>query len=147
MIACRPVLAVALAAAAALAPLGAAQAAKLPTIDVWNGKTHKKGNGITIYNVRGKKAVQISTSVTCMTTAGEKQQVSLSADGKLVKGKVSVTNKKANGTTGTLIVKAKLPRTSAATGTISWDVPASDAFAACKGSDTLKLKHVISHGG
>lgn len=134
-------------ATAALAPLAAAHAASLPTIDVWAGKTHKKGDAVTIYNVRGRKAVQIRLVVTCVTTAGEKRQVELAADGRLADGKVNVTNKKANGTTGTLTVKAKLPKAKAATGTVSWSVPASDAYAACAGSDTIKLKHTISHGG
>jgi hypothetical protein len=130
-----------------LAPVAVAPAAKLPTIDVWSGKTHKKGDNITIYNVRGEKAVSVQVSVGCVTTAGEKQQVELSATGKLVDGKVKVTNKKADGVKGTLTVKAKLPKTKAATGTVSWDVPASSAYAACTGSDTLKLKHAITHGG
>jgi hypothetical protein len=139
--------ALAVLATAVLAPVAGAHAAKLPTIDVWSGKTHKKGNAITIYNVRGQKAVSVQVSVGCVTTAGEKQQVELSATGKLADGKVKVTNKKADGTAGTLTVKAKLPKTRAATGTITWSVPESAAYAACQGSDTLKLKHVITHGG
>jgi hypothetical protein len=78
---------------------------------------------------------------------GAKQQVELSATGKLKDGKVNVTNKKADGLGGTLTVKSKLPKTSAATGTVSWKIAASNAFAACEGSDTFKLKHAISHGG
>ena len=147
MLARRRALALAVLATTALAPVAVASAAKVPTIDVWNGKTHKKGNGITIYNVRGQKGVQIQISVKCVTTEGEKQQVELSATGKLADGKVNVTNKKADGVGGTLTVKAKLPKTKAATGTVSWSIPASNAFAACTGNDTLKLKHTISHGG
>lgn len=147
MIARHRAVALAVLATTALAPVAVASAAKVPTIDVWNGKTHKKGDGITIYNVRGEKSVQIQISVKCVTTEGETQQVELSATGKLADGKVNVTNKKANGVEGTLTVKAKLPKTKAATGTVSWKVPASSAYAACAGNDTLKLKHTISHGG
>jgi hypothetical protein len=147
MLARRRAVAFAVLATTVLAPVAVAGAAKLPTIDVWSGKTHKKGDGITIYNVRGKKAVQIQISVKCVTTEGAKQQVELSADGKLADGKVNVTNKKANGVEGTLTVKAKLPKTKAATGTVSWNLPASSTLAACTGNDTLKLKHTIAHGG
>jgi hypothetical protein len=134
-------------ATTALSPLALAQAASLPTIDVWSGKTHKKGAIATLYNLRGKKAVQIQFGVKCDGTDGQKRSIELSADGKLANGKVNVTNKKADGTTGTLTVKAKLPKTSAATGTVSWSLPANDTHAECTGSDTFKLKHTISHGG
>jgi hypothetical protein len=134
-------------ATSAVAPVAVAGAAKLPTIDVWSGKTTKKSDPITIYNVRGKKAVSVQLSVKCVTTEGQKQPVELTATGKLSGGKVNVTNKKANGTEGTLTVKATLPKTKAATGTVSWNVPASAGYAACTGSDTLKLKHAITHGG
>jgi hypothetical protein len=147
MLARRRAVALAVLGATVLAPVAVAQATSLLTIDVWSGKTHKKGDDITIYNVRGKKAVSVQTAVDCVTTAGEKQKVELSATGKVVGGKVNVTNKKADGVQGTLTVKAKLPKTSAATGTVSWSVPASSAYAACAGHDTLKLKHAISHGG
>jgi hypothetical protein len=147
MLARHRAVALAVLATTALAPVAVAQAVKAPTIDVWSGKTHAKGDGITIYNVRGQKAVSVQLSVTCVTTDGEKQQVELSATGKLVDGKVDVKNKKADGVGGTLTVKAKLPKTSAATGTVSWSLPASSAFAACAGKDTIKLKHAISHGG
>jgi hypothetical protein len=147
MLARRRAAALVVLATTVLAPVAVAGAAKLPTIDVWNGKTTKKGDGITIYNVRGKKAVQIRIGVKCETTEGAKQQVELSATGKLAGGKVDVTNKKANGIEGTLTVKATLPKAKAATGTVSWSVPASSAYAACAGNDTIKLKHAISHGG
>lgn len=147
MLARRRAVALAVLATTALAPVAVAQAVKAPTIDVWSGKTHKKGNGITIYNVRGEKAVSVQLSVMCVSTEGEKGQVALSATGKLANGKVNVTNKKADGVGGTLTVKAKLPKTKAATGTVSWSLPASSAYTACAGSDTLKLKHTISHGG
>jgi hypothetical protein len=134
-------------ASTVLAPVAVAHAVKPPTIDVWSGKTHKKGDPITIYNVRGQKAVSVQLGVDCVTTEGEKQQVELSATGKLAGGKVKVTNKKADGQQGTLTVKATLPKTRAATGTITWSMPATAAYAACAGSDTIKLKHAITHGG
>ncbi|WCB93045.1 hypothetical protein DSM104299_01747 [Baekduia alba] len=134
-------------ATTALTPVAIAQAAKVPTIDVWSGKTHKKSDITTIYNERGTKAVPVSVTVNCVSTTGAKQQITLSATGKLANGKVDVTNKKADGVGGTLTVKAKLPTTRAATGTVSWKLAASNAIAACEGSDTFKLKHTISHGG
>jgi hypothetical protein len=147
MLARRRAVALAVLATTATAPVAVANAVKVPTIDVWSGKTHKKSDAITLYNVRGSKAVSVQLQVNCVTTTGEKQPVELSATGKLVDGKVDVTNKKADGVKAKLTVKAKLPKTKAATGTASWSIPASNAFTACAGNDTLKLKHAISHGG
>jgi hypothetical protein len=148
MLARRRAIALAALATAVLSPVAIAHAVKVPTIDVWSGKTHKKADITSIYNVRGTKSVSISLVVNCITTTGSKLQVSLSSTGKLSGGKVSKTEKKANGgAAGTLTVSATLPTTRAATGTASWKIPASNTLKACEGNDTFKLKHAISHGG
>jgi hypothetical protein len=145
----RRVLASALLATAALSPVAIAQAARIPTIDVWNGKTHRKSDQIFIDNVRGQKAVAISMTAECVSNTGPGTPTDLSATGKLVNGRVKVTNKKAgpSGTAGTVTFRATLPKTRAATGTVTWSLPATNNMKACKGSDTFKLKHSISHGG
>lgn len=149
MLARRRLLSAALLATAALSPVAIAQAAKIPTIDVWQGKTHKKADGMFISSVRGNKAVSIQITVNCVSTTGDKMPTAFSATGKLSGGKVKVTNKKAagSGAPATLTVDATLPTTRAATGTVSWRQDATNALKACTGSDTFKLKHAISHGG
>jgi hypothetical protein len=145
----RRVIAAAVLATTALTPLAVAQAARLPTIDVWNGKTHRKSDQIFIDNVRGQKAVSFQVTVQCVSITGPGTPVGLTATGKLSGGRAKVTNKKAgpDGTAGTVTFRATLPTTRAATGTVTWKLPATNNQKACAGSDTFKLKHSISHGG
>jgi hypothetical protein len=149
MIARHRLLPAALLAAAALSPVALAQAARIPTIDVWQGKTHRKADGIFIDNVRGTKTVQVQITVNCLATDGTKTPTSFSADGRLSGGRLSVTNRRAgaSGVPATLTVRSSLPTSSAARGTVSWRQGATDALKACAGSDTFTLKHAISHGG
>lgn len=145
----RRAVAAAVLATTALAPVALAHAASLPTIDVWSGKTTKKHDGMFMSNVRGTKTVQMQITVTCLATDGTRTPTSFSATGRLSGGRVKVTNKKAAESAGnaTLTLTAKLPKTRAATGTVSWRQDATDTLKACAGSDTFRLKHQISHGG
>lgn len=149
MLARRRAVALAVAASAALTPVALAQAARLPTIDVWQGKSTKKHDGMFLSNVRGTKTVSIQITVNCVAVDGTKTPTSFSATGRLSAGKVNVTNKKAaeSGVNARLTISATLPTTRAATGTVSWSQDATDTVKACTGSDTFKLKHAISHGG
>jgi hypothetical protein len=149
MLARRRLVAAAVLATAALSPVALAQAVKIPTVDVWMGKTHRKGDMMQIVNVRGQKAVSLALTVECVSNTGPGTPVSVSATGKLSGGRVSVTNKRAGaeGTAGTATFRATLPRTRAATGTVTWNLPATNNQQACAGRDTFKLKHSISHGG
>jgi hypothetical protein len=141
--------ALALVATAALSPVALAHAASLPTIDVWMGKTRKKSDQLQIVNQRGRKAVSISITATCLSTTGDKVPTAFSATGRLSGGRVSVTNKRAgeSGADATLTVRATLPTTRAATGTISWKQATTNNMQACSGTDSFKLKHVVTHGG
>jgi hypothetical protein len=145
----RRLVASAVIATAALSPLAVAHAAKIPTIDEWTGKTHKKADGIFIDNVRGTKAVSIQITVNCVSTTGAKTPTAFSATGKLSGGRVSVTNRRAGdaGVPATLTVRSSLPTSRAAVGTVSWRQGATNQLKACVGSDTFKLKHSIGHGG
>jgi hypothetical protein len=149
MIARRRLVAAAVLATAALSPVTLAQAVKVPTYDIWSGKTHRKGDQIQIYNERGRKSVSLSLTIECVSNTGPGTPVSVSATGKLSGGRVNVTNKRAgaDGTAGTVTFKATLPTTRAATGTVTWKLPETNNQKACAGSDTFKLKHSISHGG
>jgi hypothetical protein len=149
MLARRRVIAAAVLATAALSPVAGAQAFRLPTFDLWAGKTHSKGDQMQIVNERGRKSVSLALTVNCVSNTGPGTPVSLSATGKLSGGKVDVTNKRAgqSGTAGTVTFRAKLPTSRAATGTVTWKLPETNNQKACAGSDTFKLKHSISHGG
>jgi hypothetical protein len=139
-------LAAAAALVLALAPLGVAQAAGLPTFDVWVGKTHQQKLAVNITHDRKSQVADVYLSLSCTGSTGQPQAYGLTGAGKIAHGKLTFTKHKAfNGVAGTLTVHATVPATRAATGTISWSLPAS--YGSCTGHDTFKLKHGISHGG
>ena len=141
-------IALAVAVSAALTPVALAHAARVPTIDVWSGKTHRKADGMFLSNVRGTKAVSIQITVNCVATTGDKTPTSFSAPASCrAAGSRSPTRRRPGRRAATLTVSATLPRTRAATGTVSWNQAATNELKACAGSDTFKLKHAISHGG
>jgi hypothetical protein len=139
-------IALAVAVSAALTPVALAHAARVPTIDVWSGKTHRRADGMFLSNVRGSVAVSVQITANCVATDGTKTPTSFSATGRLLGGRLTIINQKA-GPNATLTVSARLPRTRAATGTVRWSQAATDTLKACAGGDTFKLKHAISHGG
>lgn len=143
-----PSLALAGAALAAVALPLAAQAAAVPNISVWNGKTKQKKNLVTMYQTAPGKAAYFNLTVNCKMPDGTTTGQTLELHGVPKNGKLKAKTTKAlnsGASAATLSVTTTAAAKHKAVGTVSWSLPA--ALGGCKGSDTYSLKYSVSHGG
>jgi hypothetical protein len=143
-----PSLALAGAALAAVVLPLSAQAAGLPNISVWSGKTKKKQDPVTMYQTAPGKAAFFNLTVQCKIPGGTTTGQTLTLHGVPKNGKLNAKTTKAlnsGASAGTLSVTTTAAAKHKAVGKVSWALPA--ALGGCKGSDTYSLKYSVSHGG